>query len=90
MLIPFFTNKFKKDLTLAQKRHYGIDEINEVIAIIITEEPLPERCRNHFLHGSYEGKMECHIQPDWLLIYQIDISAKRVVFHRTGTHSDLF
>jgi mRNA interferase YafQ len=90
MLTPVFTNKFKKDLALAQKRHYNIDEINEVIAIIITEEPLPERYRNHFLHGGYEGKMECHIQPDWLLIYQIDTSSKKVAFHRTGTHSDLF
>ncbi|GHV37520.1 hypothetical protein AGMMS49546_05520 [Spirochaetia bacterium] len=58
--------------------------------LIIAEQPLPPRCRNHELHGNWVGKSECHIQGDWVLIYRINPAAKTVTFHRTGTHSDLF
>jgi mRNA interferase YafQ len=88
MLTPVFTNKFKKDFALVQKRHYDIDEIYDVMAKLIMEEPLPEKNREHFLHGDYEGFSECHIKGDWLLIYRSDDGY--IYFSRTGTHSDLF
>ena len=57
---------------------------------IINEEPLPQALRNHPLHGKWKGTLECHVEPDWLLIYEINQTAKEVIFHRTGSHSDLF
>jgi mRNA interferase YafQ len=74
-----------------EKRGKDLSEIEAVTTLIINEQALPERCRNHLLYGKkYEGKWECHIEPDWLLVYHIEPAAKKVVFHRTGTHSDLF
>jgi mRNA interferase YafQ len=89
MLEPVFANQFKKDYSLLEKRHKDMDRIIEVMTLLIMEEPLPEHCHNHALHGDYEGRFECHIQPDWLLIYRIDKTIG-IVFYRTGTHSDLF
>ncbi|GHT85409.1 hypothetical protein FACS1894137_09640 [Spirochaetia bacterium] len=82
---------FNKDLKLMKKRRKNIPELREVMRLIINEQPLSERHHNHLLHGkNYEGKWECHVEPDWLLVYQVDSAVKKVVFHRTGTHSDLF
>jgi mRNA interferase YafQ len=65
-------------------------KLREVIDKIINEKPLPlERC-NHLLLGKWEGALECHVEPDWLLIYDIDKTVNEVTFHRSGTHSDLF
>jgi mRNA interferase YafQ len=90
MLEPVRTGQFKKDYKLAEKRHYDMREINGIITFLVNEQPLPARCREHGLYGGYEGKLECHIQPDWLLIYEIDTVKREITFHRTGTHSDLF
>jgi mRNA interferase YafQ len=57
--------------------------------MIINEEPLPPSCCNHKLHGEWEGAFDCHIQGDWVLIYEFDHKSHTVTFHRTGTHSDL-
>jgi mRNA interferase YafQ len=58
--------------------------------IIINEQPLPPERRNYPLHGEWEGAFDCHIQNDWLLIYEIDLAARTVIFHHTDSHSDLF
>ena len=83
-----FTNQFKKDFRLLEKRHYGMDELIDVLAGIICEEPLPERCRPHELSGNYSGFTECHVKNNWLLL--CFFCEDGVVFARTGTHSDLF
>ena len=90
MLNPTFTGPFKKDRKLFQKRHKDMDKLNEVIAMLINEQPLLPRHENHPLHGDYKGKWECHVEPDWLLIYKIEVENRRVIFYRTGTHSDLY
>lgn len=84
------THQYLKDLKLARKR--GLDEkkLNEIILKLIKGEELPSKNRDHFLTGNYKGFRECHISPDWLLIYSRDITIKIVTLVRTGTHSDLF
>ena len=84
------SNQFKKDLKLAQKRGYDLNKIKEVIATLANGETLGEKYRDHWLTGSYGGYRECHIQPDWLLVYQIDNGQLILFLARTGTHSDLF
>jgi mRNA interferase YafQ len=90
MLIPTYANSFKRDAKLAAKRNKDLLKLRNLIGMIINEIPLPRKFQNHGLHGAYEGKTECHIEPDWLLIYRTDHDAQEVVFDRTGTHSDLF
>ena len=90
MLNPTFTGPFKKDRKLLQKRHKNMDKLNEVMTMLITEQPLLPKHENHPLHGKYKGKWECHVEPDWLLIYRIESENNRVIFYRTGTHSDLY
>jgi mRNA interferase YafQ len=87
MLDFYFPNQFKKDLKLAEKRRCNMDEMNEIIAKIIFEEPLPERCRPHRLSGNWSNFTECHVLNDWVLIYRYTEGG--VVFARAGTHSDL-
>ena len=73
-----------------EKRRKNMPLLREVMDMIIREKPLPPERHNHPLHGNWDGTLECHIQGDWLLIYEIDPAARKVIFHRTGTHSDLF
>jgi mRNA interferase YafQ len=73
-----------------KKRGRDTVKLREVIDMIADEQPLsPEDC-NHPLHGKWKGAFGCHIQGDWILIYEIDPSARTVPFHRTGSHADLF
>lgn len=92
MLRPEFTGQFKKDYKLALKRGCDPKKLEEVITLLCSEQPLPEAYRDHALVNSreYKGMRECHIQPDWLLVYKIinDMLILRLI--RTGTHSDLF
>jgi mRNA interferase YafQ len=88
MLSFSFSNQFKRDLKLMKKRYKKMNILFDVIACIIWENPLPEHCREHILSGDYDGISECHVENDWLMIYHR--TSERVVFHRTGTHSDLF
>jgi mRNA interferase YafQ len=81
-----FTNQFKKDLKLLEKRRKNMDKIYEIMALLIWNEPLPEYCREHGLSGNYEGLTDCHIQGDWIMIYRK--SEEKIVFYYTGTHSD--
>jgi len=90
MLNPTFTGPFKKDRKLMNKRNKDIDELTKVMSLLINEQPLLPKHENHPLHGNYHDKWECHIEPDWLLIYRIDKAKRRIIFHRTGSHSDLF
>jgi mRNA interferase YafQ len=73
-----------------EKRGKDINKLTEVMGLIINEQPLPSERYNHPPHGEWEGTLECHIQGDWVLIYEIDPAAHTVTFHRTGSHSDLF
>ena len=84
------SNQFKKDLKLAQKRGYDLDKIKKVIALLANGEPLEAKYRDHLLIGDYGNYRECHIQPDWLLIYKIEDDQLILFLSRTGTHSDLF
>jgi mRNA interferase YafQ len=84
------TRQYLKDLKLARKRGLDESKLNEVILKLISGEVLPKKNRDHSLSGDYEGFRECHISPDWLLIYSRDITVKIITLVRTGTHSDLF
>ena len=90
MLTPTFTGLFKKDRKLLKKRLKNINDLNEVMDLLVNEKPLLPRYENHPLHGKHKGKWECHVEPDWLLIYRIDKRKHRLIFYRTGSHSDLF
>ena len=87
-----FTGQYRKDLKLARKRHLPEDELNKIIYMLANDEDLPPSNRDHALHGDYEGTRECHILPDWLLIYsKADEGALQILtLLRTGSHSDLF
>ncbi len=84
------SNQFKKDLKLAIKRNYNVDLLHEIINLLQAQKPLPDKNKDHALTGEYKGFRECHIQPDWLLIYRVDGDELILILSRTGTHSDLF
>ena len=84
------SNQFKKDMRLAQKRGYDLDKLKTVIKLLADGTPLDSKYRDHLLTGNYGGYRECHIQPDWLLVYQINEGKLVLFLSRTGTHSDLF
>lgn len=84
------SNQFKKDLKLAQKRGLRLELLQEVVDTLSIQKPLPVSNRDHALSGNYAGFRECHIQPDWLLIYRIDEGELFLFLSRTGSHSDLF
>ena len=86
----FFTSQYKKDLKLALKRNLPEEKLNEVIIMLATDTPLPSSNQDHPLKGVYKGNRECHIQPDWLLIYSKEDSLNLLSLVRTETHSDLF
>ncbi len=88
MLIPSYTKQFAKDLKKMQKRGKSTEKIKRIIRKLVKEEPLAAFYKEHKLIGNFRGRRECHIEPDWLLIYKIVEPA--IIFERTGTHSDLF
>jgi mRNA interferase YafQ len=88
MLSADYTKQFKKDYKLALKRGLAISILDTVISILLEEKPLNAKYRDHNLAGNYKKYRECHIQPDWLLIYRIENST--LVLYRTGSHADLF
>ena len=85
-----FTNKFKKSYKLMKKRGYDISLLEEVIYQLSQGIPLEPKYRNHMLIGDYTGYYECHIKPDWLLIYLIENDILTLTLIGTGSHSDLF
>lgn len=84
------TVKFQKDLKRIEKRGYQIKRLTSVIKKLAAGEPLDESNRDHSLSGNYSGCRECHITPDWLLVYEIADDELILFLTRTGTHSDLF
>lgn len=88
MRTPNYTTQFERDLRLLQRRGKDVEKLKEVLAALINEEPLAERYRDHPLKGNYKNRRECHLEPDWLLIYKLNDDD--IIFERTGRHSDLF
>lgn len=84
------THQFKKDYKRCIKRGLNPDLINDVLYLLESSGKLPEKYRPHLLKGNWKGYWECHIQPDWLLVWEQDEEIKLISLTRTGTHSDLF
>lgn len=84
------SNQFRKDIKLAHKRGYDINRLKVVLADLADGKMLDVKYKDHTLTGNYSGFRECHIQPDWLLVYQIKEQELILFLSRTGTHSDLF
>lgn len=84
------TSQFKKDYKLAMKRGLDISLLENIIAKLALGESLPEKNRDHALNGNWNGYRECHILPDWLLIYKLEDNVLILTLARTGTHSNLF
>lgn len=82
------TSQFKKDIKRMGKRGKKFDTFKEIIEKLVAGDPLESKYRDHLLVGQYKGTRECHVEPDWLLIYEITES--ELILVRTGTHSDLF
>ena len=90
MLDIRYSVKFKKDYKAVIKRGYNPQLLQAVLELLCSEQPLPPKYKDHNLSGNYEGLRECHITPDWLLIYKIEREMLTLLLTRTGTHSDLF
>lgn len=92
MLKLEFSGQFKRDYKLAVRRGCDPKKLEAVITLLCSEQPLPEACRDHALVNSrgYKDMRECHIEPDWLLVYQVFRQTLILRLIRTGTHSDLF
>lgn len=84
------SNQFRKDLKLAKKRGLKLERLTAVINTLAAQKPLDDKYRDHNLTGNYHGFRECHIEPDWLLVYRIDNDELALFLFRTGTHADLF
>jgi mRNA interferase YafQ len=87
-LIPVYTRQFERDIKRMKKRRKNLDKLKIIIGSLIAEEPLDSIHRDHKLLGNWKGRRECHIESDWLLIYMAELD--RIIFERTGSHSDLF
>lgn len=83
------TNAFKRDLRRMKKRGKSRSALEEIIQLLAEDRPLPERCRPHKLSGQWTGYWECHVQPDWLLVYDLN-DPDMLVLVATGSHADLF
>lgn len=88
MLQPIHLRKFETEVIKAKKRGKDIEKLKDVMKLLIEEKPLPQKLHNHKLKGNYVGYWECHIEPYWLLVYKK--ADTKIIFARTGTHSDLF
>jgi mRNA interferase YafQ len=90
MLTIVRSNRFLKDLRLAKKRNLNLSALEEVVNKLANQEVLDEKYHDHALSGDYSDFRECHIKPDWLLVYTIDDEELELFLFRTGSHSDLF
>lgn len=88
MLPIIYTTSFKKDYKLIIKQQKNVKKIDDILHHLANFLPLDQRFRDHKLSNNYAGKRECHIEPDWLLIYEI--TAEGLILYRTGSHSELF
>ncbi len=85
---PSYTKQFKKDVKRMRRRGKDPQKLKGVLSKLIARKPLAERFKDHILIGNYKDRRECHIEPDWLLVYKL--AGNGIIFERTGTHSDLF
>ncbi len=83
-------SQFKKDVKLATRRGKDMEKLKEALDWLIVGKVLPPRLKDHPLRGNFAGSRDCHLEPDWLLIYSLTENGAHVRFERTGTHSDLF
>lgn len=91
MFGPRYTSQFKKDIhKLEGSGRYDIEKLKTIVRKILSGEPLDIRHRDHTLTGNWKGHRDCHIEPDWVLIYRIDKEAQTITFIRTGSHADIF
>ena len=84
------TSQFKKDVKLATRRGKDLEKLKAVIELLINRGELPVRYQDHPLRGNFAGSRDCHVEPDWILIYTLTERDTHVRFERTGTHADLF
>ncbi len=84
------SGSYRKDVKLAVRRGLDIEKLLAVVEYLRNGEPLPAQHRNHLLQGEYRGLWECHVTPDWLLIYDREDGIRLITLQRTGTHADLF
>lgn len=89
MLGLSFTSKFKRDYKRIKKQGKDLAKLEVVLETLVRGEPLPDAMRDHSLGGTYHGHRECHIEPDWLLIYRVDLEDLVLVATCTGSHSEL-
>lgn len=90
MLKIVYSSRFKKDFKKIKKRGYDISKIEKVFNLLSNEQALPQKYQDHPLTGNFIGFRECHIEPDWLLVYKIENEILTLTLTRTGTHSDIF
>lgn len=88
MLIPVYTNKIAKDIKKAKKQGKDLEKFKEVARLLVEQKVLDKKYRDHALAGNYNHHRECHIEPDWLLIYNLE--DEQIIFSRLGSHSELF
>lgn len=88
MLQPIYEKRFVKDVEKAKKRSKNMQKLKDIMEMLMHEKTLPMKNRNHKLQGNFVNCWECHIEPDWLVIYKL--TKTEVIFARTGTHADLF
>ena len=86
----FTTNKFEKDILRCKRRNYDMSLLSEVVSILARSGTLPAKYKPHKLSGKYLDCWECHIKPDWLLVWHQNNDELTLLFTNTGTHSDLF
>lgn len=84
------TTQFRRDIRKIKKRGKSLDKVKTIVSLLLHDEELPLKNRDHQLTGNWKGHRECHIEPDWLLIYRIYLETNTLELVRTGSHSDLF
>lgn len=82
------TTAFEKDLKRVGKQGRNLDKLEAVVNLLQSQQPLPTRCRPHLLRGNWTGHWDCHVEPDWLLLYRV--TATSLILVRTGSHAELF
>lgn len=87
-LQPVYTRQFEKDIKRIRKRGKDLEKLKAILITLVSKSPLDPLHRDHMLVGNWQGRRECHIEADWLLIYKPE--PERIVFERTGSHADLF
>ncbi len=87
-LLLLTTTAFERDLRRVEKQGKDLDKLEAVVDLLQTQGPLPARCRPHPLRGDWSGHWDCHVEPDWLLLYRV--TAAQLILVRTGSHAELF